>query len=379
MTDFLKLRTMQADHGSEIPYATLVQADKLQLLYQQSFPAVFFSLLAGLMITAILWSHTSTVALVIWLAGIGAASIFRLLLFIAYSRARPEGEAVLAWAKPYLFTLMLSSSIWGMGSLWVMPKDSLLYPAIIYYFLIGMAGGALSVYSAIRSFAITTLVLVLVPITVWMLLHGERTALIMGCAAVLFLVSAVRATKVLSKALHQSFLLTHELKQANAHAEHMARTDALTGLSNRWAFMDIGEKTLHICRRNRQPVTAIIVDIDHFKRINDTRGHATGDQALQHIGRLILDAVRDSDVSVRLGGEEFAVLLPNTALEEGLLVAEKLRRTIEQTPTLTAEGEFCVTASVGVAADIDSLETLLNHADAAMYRAKAAGRNRVAT
>ena len=127
-----------------------------------------------------------------------------------------------------------------------------------------------------------------------------------------------------------------------------------------------------------------MLDVDHFKRVNDTFGHQAGDHVLAHLGRVLADAVRKSDLAARYGGEEFAVLLIGAGLAEGLELAERIRRAMAEHPSPAAGRTLAVTVSVGVAearitktfgeADLDDL---LARADAAMYAAKAAGRNRV--
>jgi len=356
----------------------LIRADKLKLLYQQSFQAVFLSLASALILAAILWSHTGRGVLLGWLIALGISSLLRLALFAAYRRAGPEGlELARNWARPYLITLMTSSAVWGLGGVWIMPPDSLLNQTIVFYFLMGMTSGAISVYSAIRPFAIATMVVVLLPATLWMLSRGELTPVLMGVAAFLPLIAAVRATKVLSDSLTQNYLLAHELQQSKDKAEHLARTDALTGLKNRRAFIELADKSVQFCQRHHRPASAIVLDIDHFKAINDSRGHSVGDQALQHIAHVLQSCIRRSDICARIGGEEFAVLLPDTDLAAAVQVAEKIRQSIVRQPVTTEDGPLLITASQGVGCSDQALDHLLQLADKAMYQAKQAGRNRV--
>ncbi|MEN9938966.1 MAG: hypothetical protein RLZZ387_5545 [Chloroflexota bacterium] len=160
----------------------------------------------------------------------------------------------------------------------------------------------------------------------------------------------------------------------------LAATDALTEVHNRHQFFVLAEQEWDAAQALSRPAAAIMVDIDHFKRVNDTYGHAAGDSVLRTVAQRCQAAVRDSDVLGRYGGEEFAVLLPNTGAEAALLVAERLRARIADTPITLDGGEIPVTVSVGVAnahAATRSLAALLDRADAALYAAKGAGRNRV--
>ena len=124
----------------------------------------------------------------------------------------------------------------------------------------------------------------------------------------------------------------------------------------------------------------IMVDIDHFKRVNDTYGHAVGDVVLRHLADTVTGSLRRSDFSGRIGGEEFAVMLPETSVEQGVQFAERLRTDLEQSKVTTEAGDISYTASFGLAlmsAEDASLDVALARADEALYRAKGAGRNRV--
>jgi diguanylate cyclase (GGDEF)-like protein len=168
-----------------------------------------------------------------------------------------------------------------------------------------------------------------------------------------------------------------ELEAANQAIEHIARTDALTGLSNRRTLDELLSREIARANRQHQPLTLILADVDHFKGINDTYGHAVGDQVLSALGRIFGSQVRPYDVAARFGGEEFVLVFPGTECHDGVAIAERLRRQIGaiQVPN----GPERITISLGVATLIenDSAEAFLARADAALYRAKDGGRNRV--
>ena len=157
-------------------------------------------------------------------------------------------------------------------------------------------------------------------------------------------------------------------------AERRAVVDPLTGLRNRREF----ERALSASGGG--PSTLILVDLDHFKKLNDTLGHPAGDAALKHVARLLENAVRDGDLVARIGGEEFAVWLPSTGLREGMEVAERIRRSVADKPLTWSGSVYPLTTSCGIAACpelVGSVQNLPAAADAALYRAKQAGRNRV--
>lgn len=165
--------------------------------------------------------------------------------------------------------------------------------------------------------------------------------------------------------------------------ELLATTDELTGLHNRRSLLQRLKFESARAKRFRSPLSAVMIDLDHFKHINDCYGHVTGDQVLASVGRLLRESVRVIDVPGRYGGEELSVILPNTPIEGALKFAETLRLKIEAQLHHDGARLVPVTASLGVGAfdhmDIADGDSLLRVADAAMYRAKHAGRNRVST
>lgn len=175
---------------------------------------------------------------------------------------------------------------------------------------------------------------------------------------------------------------TTAIQNATLHREvqKQAITDAITGLYNRRGFFELGRREVERTRRTAYPLSAIMIDIDHFKRVNDTHTHAVGDQVLQALAKRLRSNLREMDVLGRYGGEEFCILLPETDLFTACNVAERLRHCVEETLFLTERGPLAITISLGVSRlekDTNDLETLLNQADIAMYAAKQAGRNRV--
>ena len=163
--------------------------------------------------------------------------------------------------------------------------------------------------------------------------------------------------------------------------DQRASTDPLTGLPNRSAFDQRLAAPSSYFDRYARPFALVTLDVDFFKKFNDTWGHEAGDRVLQHVSDLLKSTVRDVDLPARLGGEEFAVLLPETTLRQGMDAAERIRRTLESRTVNWQGRPLSVTASIGVSACPDCTATpadLLGLADAALYRAKESGRNRVA-
>ena len=163
-------------------------------------------------------------------------------------------------------------------------------------------------------------------------------------------------------------------------AEKLATTDGLTGLVNRRAFNELLEQRVKEAARYERPLSLLLLDIDHFKKVNDTHGHPAGDAVLKGVAKLAQKAARDTDVAARYGGEELALILPETDARGALAIAERLRKLIENTAHTSEQGALSVTVSIGVSTTGQRTKApaeLLEEADRALYRAKHAGRNRV--
>jgi len=161
---------------------------------------------------------------------------------------------------------------------------------------------------------------------------------------------------------------------------HQANTDSLTGISNRRYFMIQAEQEARRASRFRRQLSIIMMDLDHFKKINDTYGHAAGDSVLETVVRASLESLRESDIMGRLGGEEFAVLLPETSLDDAKEVAGRLLKDIAKKAAPTPKGAIYCTASLGIAQmkkKDSNIDDLLNRADDALFKAKEQGRNRI--
>jgi diguanylate cyclase (GGDEF)-like protein len=190
----------------------------------------------------------------------------------------------------------------------------------------------------------------------------------------------VRAERTIRETKHAVDAANRALRLALKREQRMARTDDLTGAHNRRHFFELGERLFELARRYAQPLSLILLDIDRFKTINDSHGHEVGDAVLVHVVEVMKTHLRGVDLFARIGGEEFAVLLPQTDTARALHVAERLRKDLARRVVEVGGTRLQVTVSAGVAtleaADQD-LESLLRRADAGLYAAKESGRDRI--
>lgn len=175
--------------------------------------------------------------------------------------------------------------------------------------------------------------------------------------------------------------LNEELRAKENELLERATTDFLTGVSNKRAFDEFASAEIKRSRRYNIPTCLVLLDLDHFKKVNDTFGHAVGDKVLTEIGILLKRMTRQHDLIARIGGEEFGLLLTHTDIESGHAVAEAFRREIQNLEIKHAAINLSVTSSFGVAElrELDTLESLLERADTHLYKAKDKGRNRVSS
>lgn len=200
---------------------------------------------------------------------------------------------------------------------------------------------------------------------------GTTTSRLFACTGLVGLASAVG----LAVRVKREMVETRELLDAYMSE---ARTDPLTGLANRRALNQELERRIAQLQRQEAPLSVLLIDVDHFKQFNDNHGHQAGDEMLCMVARTLRDTVRDMDLATRYGGEEFAIVLPGTDLDNAKCAAERIRRAVAQVE-FTFRGErLRDTVSVGVAqaTDGDDPQSLIHRADDALYAAKEGGRDR---
>ena len=192
---------------------------------------------------------------------------------------------------------------------------------------------------------------------------------------------AINLLLVMSRRMRANNTNLHRAHVMHRELERDAAVDALTGLFNRRTWDEKFGRLVTRSQRAESPLSLLVIDVDHFKRYNDDFGHAAGDEVLKTLGRVLSDHLRPTDLAARFGGEEFVVALPATDLEGALCAAERIRRAIQAAVVSSGKAQPLprITVSIGAAVDAPGQDgpALFQRADAALYRAKAAGRDRV--
>jgi diguanylate cyclase (GGDEF)-like protein len=187
---------------------------------------------------------------------------------------------------------------------------------------------------------------------------------------------------IIAGAIVLIFSHLYEVSRTQAHQKllHLATTDSLTSLANRTRFLDVFERERNHAVRNNSDLSLLLLDIDHFKHVNDNYGHDVGDEVLKYVSAKISHRLRKTDLACRLGGEEFGVLLPGASLVSAISIAETIRKNIADAPYARGDTRISLSISIGVAEygpDGRDLEKLYAVADGYLYRAKTSGRNSI--
>ncbi|HEY7985434.1 MAG TPA: diguanylate cyclase [Methylophilaceae bacterium] len=293
-------------------------------------------------------------------------------------------------AMRYALTLGMSGIAWGLGGLFVVNTTPIATVVVITAIQAMVMGGALTLGAfmpAFYAFAIPATM----PMVIVLLTSKENSNFVLALCTIIFLLLFINIAKRFSRALGKTLQLTFE-KQAlvNALTEAydqqtvLAKTDGLTRLANRRHFDEVLDKEIARLQRSGEPLSLLILDVDHFKAFNDTYGHIAGDECLKQIADIFQRHLnRTTDLAARYGGEEFAGVMPETGHAGTILLAEQIRVDVAalKIPHSKSPTAQHVTISLGVAtlncAELESSNHAISLTDKLLYRAKSEGRNRV--
>jgi diguanylate cyclase (GGDEF)-like protein len=357
-----------------------IREEQTRLVFAQAPLAIVASPLAATALSIAIWEVVDPGLAIAWVVVIASIALFRIGMVVAF-KTRQSALAMRVWELLFTSSFFMAGLCWGVGG-WLLLPEEFAYRALIFFFLIGMASAAALVYSIHVWAVMFTIIALVLPTTLDFALQDSPPQRLMALMVVLFVIAAYRSLRITSHFVQRSHSLSYELREAKEQAETLARTDFLTGMNNRRSFYDLCENPFKLARRYGQDLAVILFDIDEFKAINDAHGHSVGDDVLKNLSRIVAETCRDSDVAGRIGGEEFAILLPYTKAGNAHELAERLRKQMEQSvvPLQLHGGEVKFTASFGVAqmcAECESFEALLAMADDAMYKAKRRGKNSI--
>lgn len=320
-----------------------------------------------------------------WLASSYLVTVLRFAGYWRYRGSSCDEKTLPLKASMAFWGAVSSGLIWGSAGFLLFPPDNITHQVVLSFCLAGVAAGGVTTLSAQLPAALSFLMLSLLPLETHFLLAPHAFKLEMGLLVALFLALLLATSYRLNRTITETLSERYERRKAEKAAFHQAQYDELTGLPNRRLFRERLEQELARALRHGHQGALLFLDLDHFKRVNDSLGHQIGDRLLTSVAHRILRRLRKEDLAARLGGDEFVILLPeieekgDNALSSIQAYAADLQRILNQ-PHFVEGNDLNVSASIGVAMfPCDGLRTddILRHADVAMYGAKDAGRNSI--
>jgi len=360
--------------------AQSLTGEKVHILYNNLWQPVYAGMLGAVLLISIMWAAVDTAVLISWLAAIFAISLLRLRLASLFLQADPSAQEHPKWTAWFAGTVLVAGCVWGSAGVLMFVPERPEYVAALAIILSGVAAGSVTMISAIWWIVILFLLPIGLPLQ-WMFFTSEvPTHTMMGIVMMVFLSLLVLTSRRLGRIIHDNIALRVSMAAREAIIYRQAYYDALTDLPNRRMFI---ERLAALCGDDQRASGLVVfMDLDRFKLINDTLGHAAGDDLLIQVARRLNANLHASDMAARLSGDEFVLLAVTDAqtpdaleawaevymhsLQKALSPPYRLEsRTVEVTPSM---GYTCFQAGGCEYGE------LLREADLAMYQAKLEGR-----
>jgi diguanylate cyclase (GGDEF)-like protein len=396
-----------------------VREAQVQQLYKQTWTGLTGVLVVAISICVVLWQVVPQWKLSMWIGILTLITLSRGFLTLAFQRKAPIGADINRWAALHVIGTAASGLMWAIPSLLLWPENAVEHQFVWAICILPLSASAVSTYYTWKPSYLSFLFLSALPLSLRFFSEGGLLYVVLGCLALFFIAVLIQAGNLIHAAsIHtlivgfrnealSSFLteeklkqeeLTQQLQTAHDQLHKLSLTDELTGLWNRrYLNATIQEDVAQVIRYyrnflrgmekinpNNTDIVFIMVDLDHFKVVNDTHGHAAGDQVLIQMRTLLTQSCRDTDSVIRWGGEEFLVVSRNARGECYTLLVERIRRAIETHPfDIGIEHPIHLTCSIGAAVflflsncpEALSWDKVVDLADACLYAAKRSGRN----
>ena len=356
-----------------------IEIEKLRLVFANLPVAVTFSFAAGIFFVAILRQVQSVTYLAAWLAVAAIVSGARYVHARRFTQVTDDQIDIRRWRLGVDVGTAASGAWWGCGAVVLFPDD-LPHQVYIAFILAGIGAAAMTSYAPMRRTYFLFLLPSVVPLMVRIGLEGTEVHASMAILVGMYLAVVARSAKNTEKMIATVLSLRAENLELTRALHHEATHDALVDLVNYREFHARLQRIAASAATEKQPYALLFIDLDCFKEINDTAGHAAGDEALRRVGSLLKTELRSTDTAARVGGDEFAVLLPRCPRERAEQIAANILAAVQGLEVTWGERVFRLGASIGVAytdaGEFDAA-TVLRAADSACYAAKRTGRNKV--
>lgn len=355
--------SIQSTHQNEVDF------ERIKLLYQAGYNGLLGGLLIIFFFPVFMYNRLDHQILGAWTLLIASVNLPRFFLLRAFQKGLEKNLItplnVRRWEAYFIAGFCLSGMIWAMIAFLPYRGDiviCLLFAVIVH---VGISAVVVSMYSSSKNMVFLYLTVTLIPTYFRILSTNERPLIVVGLIGFAFYYVLLRAVK-----MHNHNLV--EIIRLKIQNDALSKKDALTGLWNRRQLYHFVEKLIPRAVRHNEIFSILLMDIDFFKNYNDTRGHLAGDVLLQKISALLQKSIRQEDLAVRYGGEEFLVVLPQASLQSAFEIGERIRKSIE------AETEVTVSAGISSFDPAKSFDQMAKEADELLYVAKESGKNKVA-
>lgn len=355
--------------------------ERLRLVASNLPTTLIVSVASACILAALLRDAVPWIALLPWLFAGVLISLLRYLRYVQLQRLPDNGVDTRTWNRRVIFGTGLSGAFWGSSAIVLFPTGDLPHQVVITFVLAGLSAGAMTSYAAIRLCYFAFVLPAVVPIAARMALQGTQIHYGMAALTALFLGVVIRSAVQTDRMIGNVLKVRAENLKLTRALHHQATHDGLVNLPNQREFNARLVAAAQSCAGLHTTLALLFIDLDRFKEINDTGGHAAGDEALRRVAQLLKEHLRSSDTAARLGGDEFAILLPGSSREHAERTAAKILAAIEGFALHWDGGKcFRLGASIGLAYSDSGghdATALLRAADAACYAAKTGGRGRV--
>ena len=372
------------DHLPLTTELTDVKSEHIRILYA-AIPSSLFTILVCSSIIAIAqWQVIDQQTIIGWFAVTNLLSVLRYYLFRRFEQQQRGRLVDSVWAQYAIVTSLASGATWGAGGFFLFAEQSPVHQVFLVFVITGICAGAITTLSSITMAARGFVILAIAPIIIKFNFIGDEFSFAMTTMSILFVVMILVSSQRLNQIIHQSLEFRYQRELAEQTIHYQAQYDDLTDLPNRRHFLSTLRQEMTRADRHHRYGAVFFVDLDRFKAVNDSLGHAVGDELLIGVAHKIGERLRQEDTVARLGGDEFVVLLPEvgrdpeSAGSHASTIADEMRR-LFSSPFIIQGHEIHLTISVGIALFPGnvSAEDLLKYADVAMYRAKNEGRDSV--
>jgi diguanylate cyclase (GGDEF)-like protein len=363
---------------------TGVKSEQVRIIFASTPTSLFTILLSSFILSAVQWEVIDHVTIIIWFTLTNLLSVVRLFLYYQFRKLPCESLISDIWHHRAVTTSIASGITWGAGGVLLFSEQSMVHQVFLAFMIGGICAGAITTLSAITTAVRGFVVVALIPVIIKFNLIDSAISPEMTIMSILFMVMILVSAQRLNQTILESLEGRRQREMAERTIRRQAHFDELTNLPNRRLFLNNLRQEMAKADRHRRFGAVFFIDLDRFKSVNDSLGHAVGDELLVEVAHKISERLRKEDSIARLGGDEFVVLLPEVGDEQDAAgnhastIADEMR-TLFAKPFMIQDNEIHLTISIGIALFPTnvSAEDLLKYADVAMYRAKSDGRDSV--